>query len=208
MLFAAEDLHQARLEVDAEPFPPQHEEAGARRRPIGAQARTESARGEEDRDERRFEEHAVRLIRREILRRGDEGQKADPGHRDADSRPQIENECDGCRESEPHQRVERPIAGVDPQERRGEPVTLKSKRVMHGLEKGVGGKDAVRADQTVDLKIERVKRGEEDAAEGAQPDPAGAQIRRLAEIGRKPSLQQWRLRRRNVIEHGLETPRS
>src|SRR3954452_8178380 len=82
LLLAAEEFHQARLEVDAEPLPLQHEDGPARRRLIETELRTDTARREEDRQQRGFEQHAVRLIAGEFLRRADEGKKADAGDRD------------------------------------------------------------------------------------------------------------------------------
>ncbi len=66
---AAGELHHAGFEIDAKPFPEQQKKAGARGRMPAAQARTESGRGEEKRDESCLEQHAVGLIAREILRR-------------------------------------------------------------------------------------------------------------------------------------------
>src|SRR4051794_22214836 len=62
LLLAAEELHQARLEVDPEPLPLQHEDGRARRRLIETELRTDAARREKDRQQRGLEEHAVRLI--------------------------------------------------------------------------------------------------------------------------------------------------
>jgi len=45
-----------------------------------------------------------------------------------------------------------------------------------GVEVVGGGEDAVRADETVDLKDEREEGGEVDEAEGAEEEPAGEEV--------------------------------
>ena len=54
LLFAAEEIHQSRLEVDAEPLVSQHEH--------GCVRRWLPFRAEKEREERGLEQHAVRLI--------------------------------------------------------------------------------------------------------------------------------------------------
>ena len=82
-------LRHARFEVDAEPFPAQQKQAGARRRMSRAQAGPESGRREKQRDEAGFEQHAVRLIAGKILRRADEGKKANEARPPAMTRGQM-----------------------------------------------------------------------------------------------------------------------
>src|ERR1700753_2591465 len=75
---AAEPLHQARLEVDAEPLPLQQPQAHADGRMRGAEARAESGWSEEHRYEARFQQHSVGLIGREVTRCTDECEEAEP----------------------------------------------------------------------------------------------------------------------------------
>src|SRR5439155_6016066 len=107
---------------------------------------------------------------------------------------------------DPHRRAESAIARAQPEKSRRVPVALPAKGAAHGVEVGSCGKDPVGADESVNLKVERVKRGEEDPAQGAEPDPAGSQVGGLAEVRSEPALQQRRLLFSDLFEHRI--PRS
>jgi len=173
---AAEDFHQARLEVDAEPFVLQEEDARARRRMRRAEAGTQTGRGEEEREEAGLEEHAVRLIRGEVLRRGHERQEADDRDADRDPRREVQRQHHRGDEAGDHDRAEHRVAGVDPEQRRREPERAQAERGARHRQPFTGRKDAGRSDQSVNLKPEGVERGEEDRTEGAEEEPARAEI--------------------------------
>jgi hypothetical protein len=92
-----------------------------------------------------------------------------------DRKPEIENDGRRCREADPDDGAEHPIAAINPEQRRRQPVAFQPNRSMHGIEIFERRKNPVRADEAVNLEVERVERREEDHAEAAEPDPAGAQ---------------------------------
>src|ERR1051325_10531303 len=150
--------------------PLQHEHRGVRGRLF--------LRCEEQREERGLEEHAVGLVAGEVLRRADEGEEADAGHGDGRARKEVDDDGYGRGDAEPDDDVEHGVAGGDPQQRRREPVRLPAGDLLERGEVLARGKDAVRADEAVDLEEERVEGGEEDQAEGAEPEPSRAHVRR------------------------------
>src|SRR5580658_2793614 len=91
-LVVAQPLPSARFKVDTEPLPAEKEQAEARWAVIGSQAGPKSRRREKQGDETGLEEHAVRLIASEILRRCDERKEADEADRKRRSRPEIHHD--------------------------------------------------------------------------------------------------------------------
>src|SRR5256885_159102 len=79
----------------------------ARGRIVLAEARPHTAGREEDGEEPRLEQHPVRLVGGEVLRRGDEGEEEDGADRARPARPDVEREQQGGGDSGPHQRRER-----------------------------------------------------------------------------------------------------
>src|SRR5260370_27662494 len=73
---AAQDFCHARFEINPETFPHQQEQARARWLAFFAPTWPKSPGGEEQGNETRLQQHSVRLISGEILRRADERQKA------------------------------------------------------------------------------------------------------------------------------------
>ena len=174
----AQNLDDARLEVDPKPLPPQQKERRTRRRGGLAEPRTEPSRREEERQERRLEEHAVGLVHRELLADRDEGEESDPRDRDRPAGPDIDDEEERRREPEDDERRERAVARAEPEKRRREPQALDGPRLGLELAKVVvRGKDSARADQSVNLVGERNERGEEDPAERAKEEPARPETR-------------------------------
>ena len=76
---AAGDLHDAGLEIDAEPQPLQQEKAGPRWRMPLAPTRTQARRREKHAHEASAQQHPVRLIGSKCLQGGDEGEEHKPG---------------------------------------------------------------------------------------------------------------------------------
>src|ERR1700753_3257811 len=75
---AAEPFHQARLEVDAEPFPLQQPQAHADGRVFDGESWAPSRWSAEHRDEAGFQQHSVGLIGREVACCTDERKEAYP----------------------------------------------------------------------------------------------------------------------------------
>ena len=157
---AARHFHHARFEIDAEPFPLQQEKARARGGMRAAEARAESRRREKERDESGFEQHSVRLVAGKILRRADERKKADEADRERARAARHSNttSSDAIR-PDPADQHERAIARAEPEERRREPESLPMKRGRNRLQIIASGKNSVGADESLDLKEQRIKRG-------------------------------------------------
>ena len=137
---------------------------------ITSQTGTHSCRGEEEREKASLQQHSVGLVAREILRRADERQKAHEAHRQRDSWPDIEHQQDRGHNPNPangHQHVR---AAREPEKRGRIPEALQSE-FNQRLQIFVCRQDAVRTNQSLDLKQEWIKGGEIDETEPAQEYP-------------------------------------
>jgi len=68
------------------------------------------------------------------------------------------------------------IVRVEPQERGSKPKSLRMDRAGNGLQIIAGGENSSGADESGDLKYERVEGGEIDQAEGAEENPARPEV--------------------------------
>jgi len=142
-----------------------------------AQAGPQSGRSEEQRDEAGFQQHAVRLVAGEILRRGDKGQKTHQANPERPAWPQIENHSHRGKQAEPCDQHQRMVAGAKPEKRWRKPETLQARIVICHVAQVTGcRKNAVRADEAFDLKNQRVERRKINKAERAQKKPARQQV--------------------------------
>ena len=86
------------------------------RRMIAAEAWTKSRRREEQRDESRLQQHAVRLVAGEILRSGNEGEKADEADEQHAARPDIGDQQQRGDHAHPAQRHQHVRAAGEPEQ--------------------------------------------------------------------------------------------
>ena len=172
-----QDLHQSGFEIDAEPFPAQHEQAETRRRIACAESGTPAARRKEEREKPCLQQHPVRLIRREILQCSDAREEKKCAQPDGQLRPKVEHQQQRRDNARHDQQRESEIRRVDPEQRRRVPGALDRAELRgHTVKVIIGGENPALADQSVDLKGERVKRGEENQTERAQKKPACPEI--------------------------------
>src|SRR5215472_3892366 len=89
---ASPDFCHARFEIDPKAFPHKQKPAHSRRRALLAPSWPESPRREKQRNESRFKQHSIRLIRGKILRRTYEGEETYKANRQHSPWPQIQNQ--------------------------------------------------------------------------------------------------------------------
>src|SRR5215471_1916572 len=172
-IIAAGDLHDARFKVDAEPFPAQKEQGETRWRISGAQSRTKAGRREEQSDEPRLEQHAVRLVTRKILGSRDKGEKTDEAKKKPRARPEIENHCHGCRKSDPADQHQGAVAGRPPEQCWRKPEPQPAGEMLRDSRKVIGSRqNSSWANESLDLKQERIKRREVNQSQGTEKDPS------------------------------------
>ncbi len=149
---SAGQLHHARFEVDAKPLPLQQEQAGARRRTRPPQARPESSGSEEQRDESGLQQHAVRLIAGEILRRCHERKKADEADEQHAPRPHVHHQQDRSENADPADRHQHVIAARQPQQCGNKPEARRPEVLFHRFQISAGRKNSFRTDEPLDLE--------------------------------------------------------
>src|SRR4029077_21284660 len=116
-------------------------------------SRAENRRRKKQRDETRFEQHPIRLIPREVLRRSYKRQITHETSKEHSSRPHIENKNCRSNQSDPANCHQHLIAGTAPQQGRGVPESQHSRNCgCDRLKIVLGGKKTVRADESLYLK--------------------------------------------------------
>src|ERR1700678_3877225 len=100
-LIAARDFHDARFEINPEPFPTQKIKAGSRWRAYSAESGAQPRGCKEERDKSGFEKHAVGLEAGELLSDRDERKKTDEADEERKTRPKIQDDADRGDEADP-----------------------------------------------------------------------------------------------------------
>ena len=168
---AAGELHHARFEINPKPLPLQQEPAHARGRIVRAPSRPQPARSEEQRQESRFQQHAVRLIAREHAARADKRKETRKADEKAQAGPHVQESNHGGNEADPRHRHHRRGARRDPVNRWRVPVALQAQLLRDIGQIIPRGQNSIGTDQALDLKQQRIERGEVDKRERAQKDP-------------------------------------
>ena len=174
---AAQDFRDPRFEINSEHQPDQQKPAGARRRVGISPARAPSGGRKKQADEARFEQHAVGLVAGKILRGGDEGKKRNQADRPACPRGQMFSTSSTDAIIPTMQTASRARSLADHQNTVGAYQKRHAPRTRATCDEiFLRGKDSVRADESANLKCERIECGEKYQSERAQKQPARGQI--------------------------------
>ena len=118
-----------------------------------AEAGPDSRGGEEDRNEARFEKHAVRLVAGEVLGGDDERKETHKANEECEARPEIEGDEYGRGHPCPADGEQHVRAARQPQERRRIPYAAeKPERLLYLPQVGARGQYSAWTDQAADLE--------------------------------------------------------
>ncbi len=133
---------------------------GRRRR-----TRAQSARCDEEREERGLEQQVVPLEGEELLSGVHEREIERPRQDQAETRRDHEDEAEARDRAGDRRRLQRRVAGVQPEKRRLAELTA---GLAQGREMALDGEKPATAEQYVDLHVQRQESREEDQPEQAQ----------------------------------------
>ncbi len=173
---ASQDFRDPRFKINAEHQPNQKKPAGARGSIRIPPARPPSGGRKKQTDETRFEQHAVGLIAREILRSGDKGQKRNHADDQCPPGAQVQDQKHRHDHSDDANRKENAVACRPPKYRRRKPEAPRSQETRNFRQVVLSGKDPTWSDESANLKDQRIEGREKYQSQSAQEQPSRGQI--------------------------------